>query len=85
MCKSRCLVLVLYLTMVTNNLQSADHLSYSKETKNLGENNGVGGPLRSVGVSNLAESLAGGGRDSVGESARYGARVADQVCNRLEI
>lgn len=68
--------------MITDDLQSTDHLTHSKETEDLCKNHGVGSPLLAVAASYLAENLGSGASRN---GARNGFRVADYIGKWLGI
>lgn len=79
--RTLCLVLMVYLTVIADNLQSTDHLTHGEEPKNLCENDSICRPLLAVGASDLTEGLTRGS----GNAASQRARVSDRICERLEV
>lgn len=74
-------MLVVYFTVITDNLQSTNHLADCEETEHLCKDDSVGCPLLAIGISDLAQGLSGGGRNG----ARDRLWVSDHICKWLEI
>lgn len=71
----------MYLTMITDNLQSTDHLADCEETEYLCKNDRVGRPLLAVGISDLAKGLTSSG----GNGARNRLGVSNHIRQWLEV
>lgn len=54
------LVLVVYVSVVANNLQPANHLAYGEESQNLCKNNCICGPLLTAAATDLVKDLGPG-------------------------
>lgn len=76
------MLIVVNLAVVADDFQSSDHFSDGEEAKDLSYDDKVGGDLCVACVSYSRKSFVGG---SIGDGARYLARVSKGVGQRLEV